>query len=70
MAKRSDLQIALAEQQELNRVLRYITDLDQQLDTARATLSKLTSSQLKEFEDVQTLEKTSLKSMFYKVLGS
>jgi len=70
MSTKSSLQKALAEQQELNRVLRYIADLDQQLDAARANLSKLTSSQLKEFEDVQILEKTSLKSMFYKVLGS
>lgn len=70
MSKKSELQIALIEQQELNRILRYIADLDQQLDAARSSLSKLTASQLKEFEDLQTLEKTSLKSMFYKVLGS
>jgi hypothetical protein len=40
------------------------------LNSARASLSKFTNLQLLEFEDVRSLEKTSLKSMFYKVLGS
>ncbi|MFT4666248.1 MAG: hypothetical protein ACI9RM_000904 [Ulvibacter sp.] len=40
------------------------------MNSARASLSKFTNLQLLEFEDVRSLEKTSLKSMFYKVLGS
>ncbi|MFK7807772.1 MAG: hypothetical protein AB8F74_08255 [Saprospiraceae bacterium] len=65
-----ELQKTLKEQQELNRVLRYIADLDKQIEGASNKLGELTLKQAEEFEDVRKLEQTSLKSMFYKVLGS
>jgi len=67
---REELKTSLKAQQDLDRVIRYIADLDVQIDEHEATVTNLENQQFKEFEDLQKLEGNSLKSVFYKVLGS
>lgn len=67
---KEELKTTLKEYQDLDRVIRYIADLDAQIDEHELTVTKLENHQFKEFEDLQKLEGNSLKSVFYKVLGN
>jgi len=67
---REILQTALKEYQDLDRVIRYIADLDARIAENKSIVADLANKQFKEFEDIQKLEGTSIKSVFYKVLGS
>ncbi len=67
---KEELKATLKAYQDLDRVIRYIADLDVQIDENEAKVIQLENRQFKEFEDLQKLEGNSLKSVFYKVLGS
>ena len=60
----------LAEVQQMAKVKKHLADLEQRLTAAYAAQSQLAQLLTEEYEDLDELEELSLKSLFYKVLGS
>ena len=65
-----NLDKVLSKYQEFERVNKHLTELDQRIATSYKTMDKLERIMDKEQQEVNELEKLSLKGIFHKVLGS
>ena len=64
------IQDIIAEIKRLNSIQKHHSSTTEELENSYTNLSKLEDQLVKELEDIEQLEKMSITSVFYKVLGS
>ena len=65
-----EIKATLEEYQNAQKVEKHLTQLNKRIEEHRATLEKFAGLMEQEYEDFDALNKMSMKSLFYKALGS